>query len=97
MSSLLRQFMPIHAGHDDVGEQQVNGTGVGLRHLQRGSPVHCSQDRVALVQKILVGEAKKIRFVLDDENRFLAVFGFGGGRGRFRSDAASLIALTRGR
>ena len=78
--------MPVHAGHDDVGEQQVNRTRVGLRHLQRGRPVHCSQDRVALVQKILMGEAEKIWFVFNDENRLFAVLGFGASRGRFRSD-----------
>ena len=46
---------------------------MGLRHLQRGSPVHCSQDHVALVQKILVGKTKKIWFIFDDKNGLFAM------------------------
>src|SRR6185369_6504459 len=59
---------------------------MGLRHLQRGSPVHCSQDHVALVQKILVGKTKKIWFIFYDKNGLFAMLGFRDGRSRFWSD-----------
>ena len=69
--------MPIHAGHDDVGQQQVNGTRVGLRHLHRGSPVHGSADHVSLVPKRLGGKTKKIWFIFNEQNGLFAMLGFG--------------------
>ena len=76
LEQLLRQFVPVHAGHDDVGEQQVNRGQDGPAPPAARSPVHCSQDHVALVQKILVGKTKKIWFIFDDKNGLFAMLGF---------------------
>ena len=43
----LGQFPPAHSGHDDVGDQNVDGSGLGLSHAQTRNAVSGFQYRVA--------------------------------------------------
>ena len=61
---LRSQFAAIHSGHDDIGEQKIDGASVAIDDLQRGRAVFGFEDSVPLLFQVLLGEATEIRLRL---------------------------------
>ena len=59
------QFAAIHAGHNDIGEQEVDHALVTGYDLQSGGTVFGFEDFVTLRFQILAGETAEIVFIFD--------------------------------
>jgi len=59
----------VHAGHDDVGEEKVDGSRVGRGHLEGMDAVGGLEDRVAEVLEGVQDHAPYLLLVLDHQDR----------------------------
>ena len=96
MVDLRGQFAAIHAGHDDVGEQEVDGALVAGDDLQSSGAVFGFEDFVALGFQILAGEMAEMGFIFDEEDGLLPAIGAGKAERVLRRGDSSR-ASTRGK
>ncbi len=64
-TNALRELASVHAGHDDVGQQQVDYSFMRHRDLHGDGAVSGLDHSVALLLEILPREGAQIGFVLD--------------------------------
>ena len=78
---LVGELVAVHAGHDDVGEEEVDGAVVGGGEAEGGCGVGSGEYAVAQGAEHGFGDGEDGGFVLDEENGFLSGGGGGGGWG----------------
>src|SRR5438034_11815079 len=71
----LGELAPVHAGHDDVGEHEMNRPAVALQQAHRIGPVRGGEDGVARRLERAAAERAHRLLVLHDEDRLGAAGG----------------------
>src|SRR5260370_14168206 len=67
------QFAAIHPRHNDIGEQEIDGSPVAVHDLQSSGAVFGFEDLVALRFQILAGETAGIGFIFHEEDGLLSM------------------------
>jgi len=71
------QFAAVHPGHNDIGEQEIDGALVSVDDLQSSATVFGFEDLVALGFQILARETAEIGFIFDEQDSLLPTIGAG--------------------
>src|SRR4051812_38365039 len=69
-TNALGQLAAVHAWHDDVGQQKMDGSFMRYRDLHRDGPVCGLDDAIPLLLEILPRQVTKIRLVFHQQDGF---------------------------